>query len=397
LYDHFARVNAFAAVATAATLAFLMARAAVAILENRRLLQRSQHEAVTDALTGLGNRRRLTQDLARVLDAASVDEPARSVLGVFDLDGFKAYNDRFGHPAGDALLQRLTLKLGSLVRSAGGDAYRMGGDEFSVLLPHAEDAETTLAQCRLALAEEGDGFSISASSGAVVVPEEGSTSEEVLRLGDQRLYASKNSSRISALYQSKDVLVRVLAERESTLAEHIGNVADLAELTARHLGLPSQEVAETRLAGELHDIGKAAVPDAILNKPGPLDDREWHFMRRHSLIGERIVSAAPALGAVAKIIRWSHERVDGSGYPDGLAGAEIPLSARIVAVADAFDAMTSARPYLEPRTPENALSELRRCAGAQFDADVVEAFAEVVAAGALAGRGEAPERLLRTA
>jgi len=198
LYDHFARVNAFAAIATAATLVFLMARAAVAILENRRLLRRSQHEAVTDALTGLGNRRRLQRDLERALTGKPGSGPAGSVLALFDLDGFKSYNDRFGHPAGDALLQRLTLELGALVRSAGGDAYRMGGDEFSVLLPGVVDVETTLAQCRLALTEEGEGFSLSASCGSVALPDEGSTSEEALRLGDQRLYASKNSSRISA-------------------------------------------------------------------------------------------------------------------------------------------------------------------------------------------------------
>src|SRR6266542_4250476 len=209
LYDHFAAENTFAAAATAATFVCLMARAAVAILENRRLLRQSLHDAITDALTGLGNRRRLTQDLAHALLAAPGGDPPRSVLALFDLDGFKGYNDRFGHPAGDSVLQRLTGRLDALDRSAGGRAYRMGGDEFCVLLPVAPDTETTLAQCRVALSEAGEGFSISASSGAVAVPEEASTSEAVLRLADQRLYASKNSSRISALYQSKNVLMRV--------------------------------------------------------------------------------------------------------------------------------------------------------------------------------------------
>jgi HD-GYP domain-containing protein (c-di-GMP phosphodiesterase class II) len=121
-------------------------------------------------------------------------------------------------------------------------------------------------------------------------------------------------------------------------------------------------------------VGKVAVPDAILSKPGPLDEEEWAFIRRHTLIGERIVSAAPALGRVATLVRASHERWDGAGYPDGLAGDDIPLGARIVAVADAFDAMTSQRPYSQPRPPEVALEELHRCAGSQFDPAVVEAF-----------------------
>jgi two-component system cell cycle response regulator len=116
------------------------------------------------------------------------------------------------------------------------------------------------------------------------------------------------------------------------------------------------------------------VPDAILSKPGPLDEEEWAFIRRHTLIGERIVAAAPALGRVAALVRSSHERWDGAGYPDGLAGEEIPLGARIVAVADAFDAMTNVRPYSLPRSPDAAMEELRRCAGTQFDARVVEAF-----------------------
>jgi HD-GYP domain-containing protein (c-di-GMP phosphodiesterase class II) len=241
----------------------------------------------------------------------------------------------------------------------------MGGDEFCVLLPLAPDTETTLAQCRVALSETGDDFAISASCGSVALPAEASAPEQALRLADQRLYASKNSNRISALSQSKDVLVRVLAERQSMLAAHAGHVADLAELTARRLGLPPQQVAETRLAAELHDVGKAAIPDAILNKPGPLDENEWRFMRRHSLIGERIVSAAPALSSVA-------------------SGDDIPLTARVVAVADAFDAMTSRRPYVEPKTAADALAELRRCAGTQFDPVVVSAFAEVVLDGAVA-------------
>jgi hypothetical protein len=143
---------------------------------------------------------------------------------------------------------------------------------------------------------------------------------------------------------------------------------------ARLLGLTPEEIDEIAQAAELHDIGKVAIPDAILHKPAPLDDREWAFMRRHTLIGERIVAAAPALGRVAHIVRSTHERYDGGGYPDGLLGLDIPLGARIVAVCDAFDAMTTDRPYRTAMTAESALSELRTHSGSQFDPVVVEAF-----------------------
>jgi HD-GYP domain-containing protein (c-di-GMP phosphodiesterase class II) len=184
---------------------------------------------------------------------------------------------------------------------------------------------------------------------------------------------------MSAGRQSKDVLLRALAERNPNLGGHLSEVADLAERTARRLGLPAEEVERVRHAGELHDAGKVAIPDGILSKPGPLDAAEWGFVRRHPLIGERIVAAAPSLTRVARLVRSTHERWDGTGYPDRLVADAIPLGSRIVAVADAYDAMTSERPYAAARTPQEALDELRRCAGTQFDPAVVETFRAVVA------------------
>ncbi len=177
------------------------------------------------------------------------------------------------------------------------------------------------------------------------------------------MYAHKNSGRATAQRQSTDVLLRALAERHPALEGHIGGVAQLAEAVGRHLGLEGEALDHVRVAAELHDVGKVAIPDAILNKPGPLDDDEWAFMRRHTLIGERIVAAAPALGAVARLVRASHERWDGHGYPDAVAGEDIPLGARIVAVCDAYDAIVADRPYRRGRSAAAAMDELQRCVG----------------------------------
>jgi HD-GYP domain-containing protein (c-di-GMP phosphodiesterase class II) len=153
----------------------------------------------------------------------------------------------------------------------------------------------------------------------------------------------------------------------------------VAERVGVELELTPAELTELRYAAELHDIGKVAIPDSILSKPGPLDDQEWDFMRRHTIIGERILASAPSLSVVARIVRATHERVDGTGYPDRLAGDAIPLAARIISVCDAYDAMTATRPYRNTVTHAEALAELKRCAGQQFDARVVAAFIRVYA------------------
>jgi putative nucleotidyltransferase with HDIG domain len=191
------------------------------------------------------------------------------------------------------------------------------------------------------------------------------------------MYIHKHGGRASAGRQSRDVLLRALAERTPELGDHVRDTAALAGAVASRLGLSREDVEQVRHAAELHDVGKVAIPDEILHKPGPLSPSEWAFMRRHTIIGERIVNAAPALSRVAPMVRSSHERWDGGGYPDGLVGDAIPLGARIVAVCDAFDAMTTDRTYRSAVAPEEALAELRRCAGAQFDPAVVDGFAAV--------------------
>ena len=372
IYGSLADLNPLAVALSALALVAVMARLMLTFRENVSILQTSRGEALTDALTGLGNRRALARELAVRLP--DTDDARPLVLVLFDLDGFKHYNDTFGHPAGDALLVRLGANLSTYL-SGRGVAFRMGGDEFCALFhPGDEVADPIIAGAASALTDHGEGFTVTCSYGAIVLPREAVDATEALRIADQRMYAQKNAGRTSATRQSKAVLVRALSERSPELSPSSSSVAKLAELTACRLGLSEEEAEQVGHAGELHDIGKVAIPDAILSKPGPLDPREWEFMRRHTLIGERIIGAAPALGAVARLVRSSHERWDGTGYPDRLAEQAIPLGARVVGVADAFNAMTSERPYSPAVTPELAIMELRRHAGTQFDPVVVEAF-----------------------
>jgi two-component system cell cycle response regulator len=181
------------------------------------------------------------------------------------------------------------------------------------------------------------------------------------------------------------VLLQVISERSDLLDEHADGVGVLAVMLADRLGLTDAEQARIQLAARLHDIGKTAIPDSLLDKRGPLVDEEWAFIRRHTLIGERIVRAAPSLAPTADLIRSSHERVDGTGYPDRLSGDQIPIGSRIIAVCDAYDAMTTTRVYRAAMTPANALEEISREAGAQFDPEVARAFVELM--GEQAGAG----------
>jgi two-component system cell cycle response regulator len=308
---------------------------------------------------------------------------------MFDLNGFKNYNDTFGHPAGDALLLRLGAALAEAVGPLGGRAYRPGGDEFCVIADGSRGRAIEQAACR-ALSEHGEGFSISTAFGSVVIPHDTGDVTEALRKADQAMYAQKHSGRATAGRQSSDVLMRALAERHPDLGEHHDGVAELVEAVGKRFDIAGEELAQLRHAASLHDIGKVAIPDAIITKPARLTDEEWAFMRRHTVIGERILAAAPALGAAARLVRSSHEAWDGSGYPDALAGVEIPLGARIIAVCDSFDAMISNRPYATAMTTQEAVAELRRCAGTQFDAEVVVIFEQV-----LADRAELPTALRR--
>ena len=372
VYGGFHHVGAVGLGLAAAAMLLVIARTAWALSENVRLLRTSRHEAMTDALTGLGSRRSLHTMLEHVL--ADGEDSAPAMFVVFDLDGFKAYNDRFGHLAGDTMLAHLARRLQSAIADVG-NAYRPGGDEFcAVLRVDPARGHRWTAAALAALSADGEDFSVRASYGSVGIPAEASTPAQALRLADDRMYAHKRGHRSSAGAQTHEALLGLVRERHPELHEHLRRVGRLAVVVGRRLGMSAEQLDEVRRAAELHDVGKAAVPDAILNKPGSLDPGEWTFMRRHTLLGERILAAAPALAPVALLVRSSHERWDGSGYPDGLAGERIPLGARVIVVCDAFDAMTSERPYGYAVSPRVALAELRRGAGTHFDPRVLDAF-----------------------
>ena len=364
--DHFEQVNVAAVALAALALALVLVRLVLTFRENARLYVLTRHDAVTDALTGLGNRRRLLVDLHAALEQ---DRPAPTMLMVFDLDGFKGYNDTFGHPAGDALLVRLGAKL-ALVPGDRGAAYRLGGDEFCVLVRVGEGDEEALVDAAVrALSEHGEAFDVSSSFGAVLLPDEAADASHALGVADERLYAQKRSRRDDS-DRTMHVLLEALTTREPEFQAHVEGVASLSVEIGRRLGLGAAELDDLFRASQLYDLGKLAVPDEILRKRGPLDEREWEFIRQHTVVGERILRASPALKDVSPLVRSSHENWDGSGYPDGLVGEDIPLASRIIRVCDAFTAMTAARPYRDALTETDALAELEDGAGAEYDPTV---------------------------
>jgi two-component system cell cycle response regulator len=366
LYGYLAEVNAVAVGLAGAALLAAGLRLLIAYRENQRLFESAQ----SDPLTGLGNRSALLIDIEDAFASAGHSPPR--TLAMFDLNGFKLYNDTFGHPAGDAMLARLAKRLD---RATGdrGRAYRIGGDEFCVLLecPIGE-TQGVIARAIDALSERGEAFEVSTACGTVVLSAEAQTPQSALQIADRRMYQDKSGSRSSARSQAQEVLIRALRERQPDLGDHVDQVSQLSTAVARRLGIEGEALDVIRRAAELHDIGKMAVPDAVLEKPGPLDAEEWEFIRDHTIVGERILREAPALAPVADLVRSSHERWDGEGYPDGLAGEEIPFGARIIFACDAYEAMTRERPYAAAMRPEDAVAELRRCAGTQFDPSVIE-------------------------
>jgi diguanylate cyclase (GGDEF)-like protein len=361
----------------------LIAALVIAVRRGQRALVEAAH---TDALTGLYNRRQLVADLDAQLSRATDANPVLLIL--CDLNGFKAYNDTFGHPAGDALLARLGAALARDI-DGHGRAYRIGGDEFCVLArPGRAGIDPIIAIASRALSEHGEGFSITTSYGAVLLPAEASTATDAMRAVDLRMYENKNSSRVPPDAQTINALLRTIHERDPEWAQRLASTADLAGAVCQHLNVPAADTARIQQAAHLHDIGKVGIPDEILRKPDRLTPQEWAFIEQAPAIGERIVMSAPALAAVAPLIRAAREHYDGTGYPDHLTGHDIPLGARIITACAALTAMTADRPYAARLDTTAALDELHRAAGTQFDPQIVAGLRQALLQPAGAPQGQ---------
>lgn len=373
---------------------------------NRRLRTQNKEltdariQAATDPLTGLGNHRSFHKTLR---DEAAFAAAHSAPLGlvIVDLDGFKDVNDSLGHLAGDQLLREVAIALTSVVDRD--KIYRYGGDELAVILP-GEDQTATIAVAEhlrgAILGVTAPGHGITASFGVACFPESALTSEELVYRADMAMYWAKSAGKnrvsswrdvagrtgdpgrsINDRRRPGDVvssLVMVLTAKDPSWPERAERCAAYAAELATAMGMKDAEVAEVRLAALVHDVGVLATPDGVLQKPGSLTEAELDVVRRHSVDGANMLTHTGAAGAAAQAVRHHHERFDGSGYPDGLSAEAIPLAARIVAVVDAYVAMTSDRPYRVAMQPEAARDELSRGRGAQFDPRVVDVFLQVL-------------------
>jgi HD-GYP domain-containing protein (c-di-GMP phosphodiesterase class II) len=334
-------------------------------------LQEHHRQALSDRVTGLNNRLGLETDI----EAALRNPADRRVLLLFGLDGLHTYTDRFGYAAGDELLRRSAHMLVHAAAPLGGTAYRLEDGRLALLVPSGDSqvGEVVVA-ATAALHDEGPDLLIGSACGEVAIPDEATDSDSALQIAGQRLTAHTEGQHFSARRQAHAVLMAVLAARRPELREHLRVVVYRAIAISRQLGLSREEIDDIALAAELQDVGLLAVPEAILEKRSPLTPDEAAQIRNRPIAGERIIGSAPGLARVAALVRASSEHFDGSGFPDRLAGEAIPMGARIVAVAVAFAALTAPRPYRAAGTVEEALDELGRCAGTQFDPRVVEAL-----------------------
>jgi diguanylate cyclase (GGDEF)-like protein/putative nucleotidyltransferase with HDIG domain len=377
----------------------LAATTAAALRLRRRLddarrsdLERLRVAALTDSLTGMLNHRAFHEDLADTLAAGDGSES--TVLVMLDLDGLKAVNDRYGHHAGD---EQIKLLATTVVRAIADPdrLYRLGGDEFAIVLRDSPPAEGL--RLTEAIHDAFPGESAKARlrfSAGIAQHEEGMTKDELVRRADLALIEAKRLRQKALLYSQAfeiavvtepdelrhlqvlaNALARAVDTKDAYTNSHCETVAELCALTAVELGFDEQHVFKIRLAGLLHDVGKIGVPDSILQKPGPLTEDEFEVMKTHPVLGAHILRAAER-HVEARWVHSHHERLDGKGYPDAIT--EISLEASIIAVADAFEAMVSRRPYREPRSVDEALAELARCAGTQFEPRCVAALTAVL-------------------
>ena len=312
-------------------------------------------------------------------------------VALIDIDGFRAINLRHGYAAGDGVLGAVGNLISEETR-VNDLACRMGGDEFALLLPETGAAAASQAVDRILLRleelEVGGARGIAVSVGIAGLVDK-QTPEGLLAAASSALQQARDAGGgQAAAYEGErrgetgesahgDVVVALasaLQERDAYTGDHSESVVEMAARVAESMALGPDEVATVRMGPCCTTSGKVGIPDDVLHKPGALDEREWELMRQHPVIGERILRMIPGLGAIARIVRHEHERWDGGGYPDGIAAGEIPIGSRIILACDAYHAMTSDRPYRKSMAHADALAELTRHAGTQFDPEVVQAL-----------------------
>ncbi|MCX7668192.1 MAG: diguanylate cyclase, partial [Atribacterota bacterium] len=358
---------------------FRVVEVSINITERKKAEERIRYLSFHDTLTGLYNRFFFQEELRRL------DVPRQLPLSIImgDVNNLKLINDAFGHEAGDELLRTIALVL---LRSCRKEdiVARWGGDEFLIVLPKtpSEVAREVIERIRRLCQEEseraGKNIPLSISLGCATKEKKEEAIQDIISEAESRMYRNKLVESRSARSVLIVSLERSLWEISEETEVHSQRLKNIALKMGAVLGLSDAELDTLELLARLHDLGKLGGSRAILSKPGPLTEKEWEEMKRHPEIGYRIAQASPELLPVAEGILTHHERFDGSGYPQGLRGEEIPLVARIIAIVDAFDAMTSIRPYRRPLTREEAFQEIRRNAGTQFDPFLVEVFFKVM-------------------
>ncbi len=334
----------------------------------------------SDRLTGLKNRVYMEKKFSK-LDS---EGGANYSIIMGDLNGLKLTNDTFGHKIGD----RLICKIGDILKSIclqDDIIARWGGDEFIILIINKEDIyvsnliENIKKECER-ITEFG--FKISIALGSAKKNEAKNT-EAVMNLAEERMYRSKLTESKSSRNATIMSLERTLYEKNSETEEHTQRVKKLSMKLGKKVNLSKDELEELELLSLLHDIGKMGIPDNILMKPGKLTSEEWEIMKRHTEIGYRIAKATPGLNHVANEILCHHEKFDGTGYPQGLKGEEIPILSRIINIVDSFDVMTHKRVYKDASNSEHAIKELKRCSGSQFDPAIVDEFLKLLEEGSI--------------